>query len=152
MMSSWLLKIFQHAIRCNGPANAIKNMKNWVVISWICGEDQLAQREGSKLVQIAEFTWESLPISPIQNSIRVQFRIQEKSTLKLMPRSHTTSNKGILELVGKIRRLYFQWDQSHIQLKSELTGIYETTRVSRTYSGVVTPYFGLWPVYHVRAQ
>jgi hypothetical protein len=30
--------------------NIIKNMKNWVVISWICGEDQLAQGEGNKLV------------------------------------------------------------------------------------------------------
>jgi hypothetical protein len=34
----------------------MKNMTNWVVISWICGEDQLAQGGGSKLVQIAEFT------------------------------------------------------------------------------------------------
>jgi hypothetical protein len=32
-------------------------MTNWVVISWICGEDLLARGEGSKLVQIAEFTW-----------------------------------------------------------------------------------------------
>jgi hypothetical protein len=34
-------------------------------------EDQLAQREGSKLVQITEFTWEIQPTSPIHNSIRV---------------------------------------------------------------------------------
>jgi hypothetical protein len=40
-------------------------MKNWVVNSWICGEDQLAQGEGSELVQIAEFTWESQSTSPI---------------------------------------------------------------------------------------
>jgi hypothetical protein len=56
-MSSWFLKIFQQAIRCNVPENIIKNMTNWVVISWIHGEHQLAQGEGSKLVQIAEFTW-----------------------------------------------------------------------------------------------
>jgi hypothetical protein len=91
-MSSWFLKIFQQAIRCNGLENIIKNITNQVVISWKCGEDQLAQGEDSKLVQIAEFTWESQPTSPIQNSIRLQFEIQEKSTLKLMPRSHTTSH------------------------------------------------------------
>jgi hypothetical protein len=142
-MSSWLLKIFQQAIICSGPENIMKNMKNWVVISCVCGEDQLAQREGSTFVQIAEFTWESQPTSPIQNSIQVQFGIQEKSTLKLMPRSHTTSNQGVLRLVGKTRRLYFQWDWSHIQLKSESTRIYKTSRVFRTYPDSVTPYFGL---------
>jgi hypothetical protein len=82
-------------------------MTNWVVISWICGEDRLTQGEGSKLVQIAKFTWESQPTIPIQKSIRVQFGIQEKLTLKLMPRSHTTSNQGVLGLVGKIRRISF---------------------------------------------
>jgi hypothetical protein len=102
MMSPWLLKIFQQAIRCNGAKNIIKNMVNWVVISWICGEEQLAQGEDSKLVQIAEFTWESQPTCPIQNPIRVQLRIYEKSTLKLMPRSHTTSNQDVLGLIGKI--------------------------------------------------
>jgi hypothetical protein len=55
-MSSWLLKIFQQVIRCNRLENIIKNMTNWVVISWIYGEGQLAQGEGSKLVQIAKFT------------------------------------------------------------------------------------------------
>jgi hypothetical protein len=49
--------------------NIIKNMANWVVSSWRCGEDQLAQGEASKLIQIAEFTWESQPTSPILNSI-----------------------------------------------------------------------------------
>jgi hypothetical protein len=92
LMSSWLLKIFLQAIRCNKPENIMKNMTNWVVISWIYGEDQLAHREGSKLVQLDDFTWESQPTSPIQNSIQVQFEIQEKSTLNLMLRSHTTSN------------------------------------------------------------
>jgi hypothetical protein len=108
-MSSWFLKIFQQAIRCNGPENIIKNMTNWVMISWICAEDQLAQGESSKLVQIDEFTWESQPTSPIRNLIRVQFGIHEKSTLKLMPRLHTTYNQGVLGLVRKIRRLSFQW-------------------------------------------
>jgi hypothetical protein len=75
MMSSWFLKIFQQAIRCNGPKNIIKNMKNWVVVQWKCVKDQLEQGEGSKLVQITKFTWESKPTSPIQNSIHVQFRI-----------------------------------------------------------------------------
>jgi hypothetical protein len=65
-----------------------------------------------------------------------------------MHRSHTTSNHGVLGLIGKIRRLSFQWDQSHIQLKSESIGIYEISQISRTCAGVVTPYFGLWPVYH----
>jgi hypothetical protein len=69
MMSSWFLQIFQQAIRNNGPENIIKNMTNWVVISWICGKDQVARGEGSKLVQIAEFTWESHPTIPIRNSI-----------------------------------------------------------------------------------
>jgi hypothetical protein len=98
-------------------------MINWIVISRICGECQLAQREGSKLVQIDKFTWESQPTSTIRNSIQVQFGIQEKLTLKLMPRSHTTSDKGVLGLVS----LSFQWDWSHIQLKFESFGIYETS-------------------------
>jgi hypothetical protein len=34
---------------------------------------------------------------------RVQL-IQELSILKLMPRSHTTSNWGVLRLLGKVRR------------------------------------------------
>jgi hypothetical protein len=34
----------------------MKNMTNWDVNLWICGEDQLAKGEGSKLIQIAEFT------------------------------------------------------------------------------------------------
>jgi hypothetical protein len=134
-MSSWLLKIFQQAIRCNGLENIMKNMTNWVVIPRICGEDQLAQGEGSKLawgegsklVQIAEFTWESQLTSPIQNSIRVQFGIQEKMTLKLMLKVHTTSNQGVLGLVGKRRRLSFQWDWSHIKLKSESTVVHKTS-------------------------
>jgi hypothetical protein len=83
-------------------------MTNWFVSSWRCGEDQLAQGEGSKLVQIAEFTWESQSTSPIRISIRVQFAIQEKLTLKLMYRSHKTSNQGVLGLVGKKRRFSFQ--------------------------------------------
>jgi hypothetical protein len=58
-MSSWLFKIFEQAIMCNELETIMKNMTNWVVISWICGEDQLPQREGSKLVQITEFTGES---------------------------------------------------------------------------------------------
>jgi hypothetical protein len=70
--------------------------------------------ESSKLVRIAEFIWESQATSPIHNSIRVQFRIKEKSTLKLMLMSHPTSNQGVLRLVGKIMRLSFQWDWSHI--------------------------------------
>jgi hypothetical protein len=37
LMSSWHLKIFQQAIRCNRPEDII----NWIVISWIYGEDQL---------------------------------------------------------------------------------------------------------------
>jgi hypothetical protein len=85
-------------------------MTNRVVIPRICGEDQLAHGEGSKLVQIAEFIWESQPTNPIRNSIRVKFGIQEKSTLKLMPRSPTTSNQGVLRLAGKGRRLSFQWN------------------------------------------
>jgi hypothetical protein len=56
----------------------------------------------------------------------VQFRIHEKSTLQLMPRLHTTSNQGVLGLIGKIRRLSFQCDCSHMQLKYESTGMYET--------------------------
>jgi hypothetical protein len=42
-----------------------KNMTNWAVSSWRYGEDQLIQGEGSKLIQIVEFTWESQPTSPI---------------------------------------------------------------------------------------
>jgi hypothetical protein len=82
IMSSWLLKIFQQAIRSNVPENIIKNMTNWVVISWICGKDQLARGEGSKVVQIAEFTWGSHPTSPIRNSIRVQYGIPVEAYLK----------------------------------------------------------------------
>jgi hypothetical protein len=69
-----------------------------------------------------------------------------------MLRSHTTSNEGVLRLVGKISILSFQRDWSDIHLKYESTGIYKTSQISRTYLGVVTPYCGLWPVYHVRAQ
>jgi hypothetical protein len=47
-----------------------------------------------------------------------------------------TFNHGVLELIGKIKRLSFQRDWSHIQLKSESTGIYEKSRVSRTYPSV----------------
>jgi hypothetical protein len=82
----------------------------------------------------------------------VQFGIQESLTLKLMSKSHTISNHNVLGLVEKIRRLSLQWDWPHIQLKSESTRIYETSRVSRTCPSVVTPYFSLWAMYHVRAQ
>jgi hypothetical protein len=41
------------------PQNIIHNMTNWVVSSWTCGEDQLVQGEGSRLIQIVEFTLES---------------------------------------------------------------------------------------------
>jgi hypothetical protein len=41
--------------------NITKNMTSWVVSLWRCGEDQLAQGEGSKPFQIAQFTWESQP-------------------------------------------------------------------------------------------
>jgi hypothetical protein len=54
--------------------NIIKNMTNWVVSSARCGEDQLAQGEGSKLVQIAKFTWESRPTSPIRNPGEVDLK------------------------------------------------------------------------------
>jgi hypothetical protein len=47
--------------------------------------------------------------SPIQNPGVVH--------LKLMPRLHMTSNQSIVGLIGNIRRLSFQWDQSHNQLK-----------------------------------
>jgi hypothetical protein len=69
-----------------------------------------------------------------------------------MSKSHTTFNPDVLGLIGKIRRLSLQWDQSHIQLKSESIRIAEISRVPRTFSAVVTPYFGLWAVYHVHAQ
>jgi hypothetical protein len=75
--------------------------------------------------------------SPIRNPREVD--------LKTDARSHTTSNQGVLGLVGKIRRLSFQWDLSHIQLKSESTKIYKTCRVSRTRLGVVTRILGFDP-------
>jgi hypothetical protein len=60
-----------------------------------------------------------------------------------MHMSHTTSNWVVIGLVGKIRRLFFQWEQSHIQLKSELTIIAKTSQVYRTGLDIVTLYFGL---------
>jgi hypothetical protein len=74
MMSSWLLKIFKQAIRCKRPENIIKDLTNWVVISWICGQDQIAQGEDSKLVQIAKSMWESQPTSPIRNPGEVNLK------------------------------------------------------------------------------
>jgi hypothetical protein len=45
-----------------------------------------------------------------------------------MPRSHTTSNYGVLGLVRKLRRYTFQWNWSHVQILWELTGIVKTIR------------------------
>jgi hypothetical protein len=44
--------------------------------------------------------------SPVQNP--------RADHIKTVSRSQTTFNQGILGLVQKIRRLSFQWDQSHI--------------------------------------
>jgi hypothetical protein len=86
------------------------------------------KRQKSSLYAIKkEIKIRSWSPSPIQ--FQVSFRIQEQSTLKLMPMSDTTSVWGILGLDGNIRISHFQWDQSHIQLKPESTRIVKTSQV-----------------------
>ena len=44
-----------------------------------------------------------------------------------MPRSHTVSILGVLYMDGKIISWSFQWNQSHLKIRSESTGIVETS-------------------------
>jgi hypothetical protein len=57
-------------------------------------------------------------ISEASSISRVQL-VQELFTLKLMPRSHTTSNWGVLVLHGKVRRYNFEWNLSPIKIHQE---------------------------------
>ena len=57
---------------------------------------------------------------------KVRFGIQEQSSLKWMPRSHTVSVSGDLDIVGKITKPPFQWDRFHVKRPPESTGIVET--------------------------
>jgi hypothetical protein len=53
--------------------------------------------------------------------------------LKLMYMTCTTSDLGDLHMHGKIRRLYFQWNWFHGQLKSELVATMETRQISKNF-------------------
>jgi hypothetical protein len=64
-------------------------------------------------------------ISETMSISRVQL-VQELSTLKLIPKSHTTSNWGILGLHGNIKIYPFKCNWSHVQIHLESTGIIET--------------------------
>jgi hypothetical protein len=111
-MSSYFRKIFHQAIRCNRQVIIIKNTRNWVVISWICGEDQLAQGEGSKLIHLPNLHGR---VSPIRNPGEVNLKTDVHVTYDMQSWRCWTC--------CEIRRLSFQWHWSHIQLKYELTGI-----------------------------
>jgi hypothetical protein len=54
--------------------------------------------------------------------------VQELSTLKLMSRSHTTSNWGVLRLLLKVKRYNFQWNFFHVQIDPESMEIIETIK------------------------
>jgi hypothetical protein len=129
-------------------------MTNWVVISWIldmwrrppsigrgiqtCPNYRIYMRESAHKSN-SEFN-----SSPIQNPGEVDLKSDAQVAYNIQ--------SGNSWSCWKYKEIIFPIDRSHIQLKSESTGIYETSRVSKTCRGVVTPYFGLWPVYHVRAQ
>ena len=63
---------------------------------------------------------------PILCQVRVCFGLQERPALKRMPRSHTLSDLGVLDMDGKIIEARFQWHQSQAQMHLESTGIIET--------------------------
>jgi hypothetical protein len=77
------------------------------------------------------FQWNWSQVQPNSDSTRIAEKnsisrvqlVQELSTLKLMPRSHMTSNWGVLGVHGKLRRKPFQWSLSHVEMHPESTGI-----------------------------
>jgi hypothetical protein len=82
--------------------------------------------------------------SPIQNQGAVHLKTNAQDTYGIQ--------SGHSWIRWKDKEILFLMDRYHIQLKSESTQIFKTSRVSRACPGVATPYFGLWVVYHVRFQ
>jgi hypothetical protein len=82
--------------------------------------------------------------SPIQNQGAVHLKTNAQDTYGIQ--------SGHSWIRWKDKEILFPMDRYHIQLKSESTQIFKTSRVSRACPGVATLYFGLWVVYHVRFQ
>ena len=76
-----------------------------------------SQEGGPRLIRFESPRWR-----PKETKVRARLEVQEQHVLKTMPRSHTMS---ILD--GKIISWSFQWNLSHLKIRSESTGIVETS-------------------------
>jgi hypothetical protein len=92
-----------------GPPRLQINVQDAYEIRFGCST--YAQKEGEK----KSFQWHHSQVQQKSDSTKIVetisiSRVQlvyELSTLKLMPRSHTTSNWGVPRLLGKVRRYPF---------------------------------------------
>ena len=81
-----------------------------------------SQEGGPRPIRFESSRWR-----PKATKVRARLGVQEQHVLKMMPRSHTVSVLGVLYMDGKIISWSFQWHQSHLKIRSESTGIVETS-------------------------
>ena len=106
-----------------------------------------SQEGGSRLIWFESPRWR-----PKATQVRARLGVQEQHVLKMTPRSHTVSVLGVLYMDGNIISWTFQWHQSHLKIRSESTGIVETSGHPESIRVLLHRLLGRWPVYRLRAH
>ena len=104
-------------------------------------------RRSPRLIRFESPRWR-----PKATQVRARLGVQEQHVLKTTPRSHTVSVLGIIYMDGKIISWSFQWNQSHLKIRSESMGIIETSGHPESVRVLLHRLLGRWPVYHVGAH
>ena len=82
---------------------------------------------------------------PTWTRIRVLLGLQDSSTLKLRPKSHTGLDFDHLYIEAKLTKGPFQCHQSYLQIQEESSGIVETSQSPESVFGAASPYWAIGP-------
>ena len=112
------------------------------------GQQGCASQEGGpRLIRFESPRWR-----PKATKVRGRLGVHEQHILKMMPRSHKVSVLGVLYMYRKIISWRFQWHRSHLKIRSESTGIIETSGRPESVRVLLHRLLDRWPVYCVGAH
>ena len=106
-----------------------------------------SQEVGPTLIRFESPRW-----WPKASQVQARLGVQEQHVLKTTPRSHTVSVLGVLYMDGNIISWSFQWNRSRLKIRSESTGIVETSGHPESVRVLLHRLLGRWPVYRVGAH
>ena len=87
-----------------------------------------------------------------ETQVRVHLGVQEQPAPKSTPKPHTESVLDALSMDGKIISRRFQWHQFESQIRSQSTGIIETSEHPESVSLPQHNLLGRFPVYGLGAH